>query len=123
MFDRPTFKDVRKAFKPFSSITLPDGDNEGNPINGETLLLRFKPDDQAHVLHLEKTLYAFTRTADGQVNKRAVNTLTRNGFTASLGKSQYLEDWDSDHRLLGSVTYGEWKLDISDPSNEPTDDY
>lgn len=118
MFDRPSINDVRKALKPLADIPRPDGDNEGDPINGETVYPLLSFEHKALVRHAEEVVFLYARTFDGQVDHRAVNTMTKNGFPANLGPSQYDED-----RLVGSVTTGDWSFDISDPRNKTAEDY
>ncbi len=117
MLNRPSINEVRKTFKHLAYISRPDRDNRGDPINGETVLPFLSSEDQVRVIDAEEMLYQYVRTTDGQVNKRAINTLNKQGFSAYLGGAQYNEE-----RLVGSVTIGEWSIDISDPHTSTVED-
>jgi hypothetical protein len=112
----PTIHDACTALKPLEHIPRPESDNEGDTINADTVFPYLSPFHQEQVRHAEEILYDYTRTSDGQPNRRALNTLTRNGYPASLDPSQ-----DNYELLRGRVKVGEWEIDISDPQSE-TDD-
>lgn len=109
MFYRPTIRDVVAALKPLEGIPRPDGDNEGDPINGDTVFPFLLPEHQHLVSHAENTVRNYTRTDECTVNRRGVNAMTRNNFKTNLDPSQYYPD-----TLSGFVQVGENKLDISD---------
>lgn len=113
---RPTIQAVRAALEPIEHIPRPEGDNEGAPINGDAVFPYLSPVHQEQVRHAEEILYDYTRTLDGQPNRRAVNTVTRNGYLASLDQAQ-----DDCELLRGRVGVGEWEIDISDPQGETND--
>jgi hypothetical protein len=117
MFDRPTIKELLEALKPLANIPRPYGDNEGDPINSDTVFPFLSPEHQEKVLLAEEKAYEYSRTFNGQVDRRALTTMNKNGIPANLGPSQYHQD-----RLVGSVTVGDWEIDISDPHNEADDD-
>ncbi|CAB3746046.1 hypothetical protein LMG29542_00109 [Paraburkholderia humisilvae] len=117
MFDRPTIQDVLAALKPLIGIPRPVGDNEGDPINGDTVFPYLSPKHQEQVQHAATVAYEYARTDDGEANRRALNTMTRHGFRASLDPAQY----EPDH-LVGRVIAGEWEIDISDPRCGSADD-
>lgn len=117
MFNRPTIQEVRETLTPLIGIPRPDRDNEGDPINGDTVFPYLSPMNQELVRRAEEIVYEYARTTDGQVDRRAVNTMTKNGFRASFDPSQYDQD-----RLVGYVTVGDWKIDISDPRSEMEDE-
>jgi len=117
-FQRPTFREVRRALKTLESIPRPDGDNEGDPINGETVLPHLSPEHQDQVHAASELINRYVRTFDGQPDVRSLNTLRRNGVPASLHQSQ-----DDPFRLVGRVGDWERSLDVSDPGGaESIDD-
>ncbi len=122
MHFRPSVREVLSALKALKDIPRPCGDNDGDPINGDTVFPYLTPEEQEKVRNAEDIAYSYVRTVDGLIDRRAMNTLIRNGVTASLGVAQYREDWDPDDRLVGNIICGEWPLDISDPNNAPKND-
>lgn len=116
-FQRPTFREVRRALKTLESIPRPDGDNEGDPINGESVLPYLSREHQDQVHAASELINRYVRTFDGQPDQRSLNTLKRNGIPATLHQSQY-----DPFRLVGRVGQWEKYLDVSDPGDtEPTD--
>ena len=108
MMSAPSIDDVRKALKPLVEIPVPYGNHEGDPVNCDLVRRFLSPEHQSWVRHAEEITNLYARTVDGQANRRAVNTLIKNGFPANLGPSQYASS-----RLAGSVTVGDWHIDIS----------
>lgn len=117
MIAAPSINDVREALKLLADIPVPFGNNEGDPLNGDTVLPYLSHEHQSLVRSAEEYCYRYARTFDGQVNRRAVKTMTKNGFPANLGPSQY--DFSS---LVGSVAIGDWRIDISDLHNIALED-
>jgi hypothetical protein len=113
----PTIQEVIQALEPLAAIPRPYGDNEGAPINSDTVFSHLSSEHQDLVSQAEEVVYAYTRTSDGQVNTRAVNTITRHGYKTSLGPSQYDYEY-----LDGRVAIRNWDLDISDPRPGSADD-
>lgn len=109
MYQRPTLQDVREALERIKKIPRPYGDNEGDPINSDTVFPELSPEHQLAVSHAYQVCFEYTRTLDGKVDRRAVGYLTRAGYRTSLDTSQYQPD-----RLVGSVEVDNWELDISD---------
>lgn len=105
-----SLNDVLSALKPIASIPCPPGDNDGDPINADTVLPYLSPLHQQQVQYAVELLHDYTRLSDGTPNRRAVNALTRNGYPATLHEDQYDID-----RFVGRVVAGEWDIDISDP--------
>jgi hypothetical protein len=112
MFDRFTIRDVIDAFSPLAGIPRPDTDNEGDPINANSILPYLSPMHAQQASHAVTVAYQYARTVTGDPDRRALNTMARHGFPASLGPAQYEPD-----RMVGSVTVGDWWIDISDPSS------
>lgn len=112
----PTIRDARAALKAIEHIPRPDGDNEGDPINGVTVFPYLSKEHQALVLHAEEVVHSYARDGLHQPNRRAINAMTRNGFPAYLHPSQ--EDYDM---MYGQVKAGEWIIDISDPQVSSSD--
>lgn len=109
MFDRPTIRDVIDALAPLAHIPRPYTDNEGDPINGDSVLPYLSAEHAQLVRHAAAVVYEYARTADCEPDRRALNTMTRHGFHATLNPAQYEPD-----RQVGGVTVGNWYLDISD---------
>ncbi len=108
MFDQykpTTLSDVKKALNKLESIDRPNSDNEGMPINSPDVYNFLPASDQEKVDDAELTTKKYLQ----EKGKRGVTELNKSGFTTSFGPSQY--DPDSND---GTVTVGEWELDISD---------
>lgn len=117
MFYRPSIREVNKALAALVDIPRPDTDNEGDPINGRSVLPYLSHENAQRVRHAEELLYKYTRNWDGQPDRRALNTLGRHGYDASLDTAQYEPD-----KLAGSVRAGDWYIDISDELSIGEDD-
>ena len=117
MFDRPTIRDVVDALTPLARIPRPDTDNEGDPINGDTVFPYLSPEHAKQVRHAEDVVSAYSRTADGAPDRRSLNTMRRHNFNTTLDPAQ-----DDPDMLLGAVTVGDWTLDISDVPCRGDDD-
>lgn len=111
MFNRPSIQDIVNALSPLANIPRPNTDNDGDPINGYTVLPYLSPEHAEQVLHAESLVYEYARGIDGGPDRRSINTMTRRGFRATLDPAQYEPD-----RLTGSVRVGDWYIDISDVS-------
>ena|SRR5690554_4598549 len=111
-FRPPTIADIREALEPIPMIKRPDTDNDGDPLNGSTVFPYLTWVEQQQVAKAYDLLYRYCRTPDGGPDNRALTTLRKNGFPASLDPSQY-----DPTRLVGFVTVGEWDINISDPVN------
>lgn len=118
MFLRPTIEDVREALMPLAGIPRPYGDNEGDPINGDTVFPYLAPAHQAAVLQAERVCIDYTRTPDGLPDRRSISHMIRSGFPTHLDPYQYSSD-----KLVGDVAIGDWSLDISDQISESDDAY
>lgn len=117
MYPPPTIRDVLRVITPLAKIPRPEGDNEGDSINSESIMRDLTPKQREEVLFAEEILHEYTRHADGQPIRKSVNALTRNGFYTSLHEDQY-----DPCRIVGQTSVGAWNLDLSDPSSEHTDD-
>jgi hypothetical protein len=73
----PTIQAICSALKPIERIPRPEGDNDGDPINSDTVYPYLSIAHQQQVRYAEELLYDYTRTSDGQPNRRAINTLIR----------------------------------------------
>ena len=113
MFNRPSIRDVVNALSPLANIPRPDADNDGDPINGDTVLPYLSPEHAKQVRHAASLVHEYARRIDGEPDRRSINTMTRHGFHATLDPAQYELD-----RLTGSVTVGDWHIDISDVSRD-----
>jgi hypothetical protein len=90
-------------------IDRPDGDNEGDPLNGPTIYPYLSTVQQEHVDTAEDLCCKYTRRLGGEIDRRALGHLVRKGFHTQLGPAQYEAD-----RLVGGIDFGEMTLDISD---------
>ena len=112
-FSHSSFTEVCAALKPLASIKRPYGDNEHLPINHAAIKDKLSGNEREAVEHVEALIFNYVRNADGGPNRRAINTLARNGFPASLNPGQY------DHsRFFGTISVGDWYLNVSDPRND-----
>lgn len=114
-FARPTFREAKISLKAVAKIERPEGDNHHLNLNHREIVDALASDQQANVEEAQKVLHEFVRNADGEANRRAINTLIRNGFPANLGPDQY-----DPYRMVGHVQVGEWRIDLSDP--DPSED-
>lgn len=106
---KPTFRDVKKALDALQTIERPEGDNEGDPINSQTVYPLLKTKDQRRVDAAE-IASEYVRNSDGTPNRRAIGTLNRNGYPIAFNEAQ-----DDPLRMVGCVGSGDWELDLSDP--------
>ena len=117
----PTKKDVIAALQAIESIERPDGDNEGDAINSDTVYPYLSPQQQELVDHAETVTKEYVRKPgdDGdEPNRRSLTELSKAGYPASLNTDQY-----DPYRLVGNIAVSdEWRLDVSDSNNQPTDD-
>ena len=113
---KPTFKTVKAALEAIESIERPEGDNEGDPINSDTVYPLLQPKDQRKV-DAANIVHEYIRNDDGEPNRRAINTLIRNGFHASFNESQ-----EDPLRNVGRVESGDWVIDVSDPIPDSHDE-
>ena len=117
----PTKKDVIAALQALENIERPDGDNEGDAINSDTVYPYLSPQQQELVDHAEAVTKEYVRKQGDEgdePNNRSLTELSKAGYPANLNTDQ-----DDPYRLVGSVTVSdEWKLDVSDSNNQPADD-
>mgnify|MGYP000134319671 CR=1 FL=1 len=116
----PNKKDVVTALEALRNIERPEGDNEGDPINSPSVYPSLSPQDQAKVDHAEEVAKEYVRKPGDEgdePNKRSLTELDKAGLPAYIGPDQY-----DPYRLVGDVQVGDWKLDLSDPSNQHEDD-
>ncbi|QPL30868.1 hypothetical protein [Pseudomonas fragi] len=116
MYHTPTLNDACHVLTSLDSIPRPYGDNEGDPINSDSVYYSLSAAHQAMVDHAEGVLKIYTRTPDQQPNNRAIHHLQNRGFKAYLGQDQY-----DPYRLVGVVETQEWTLVISDPKTAEDD--
>lgn len=112
MFEPTSIDDVRQALKEVENIERPYADNEGDPLNSPLVYDYLSPEDQEKVDHANEVVSDYVRNPAGEPNKRSITTLNKNGFYAHFNQDQY-----DPYRYVGSVTVGEWKIDVSDPSS------
>jgi hypothetical protein len=120
MFSKPNARDAESALKVLSKIEVPKGgDVDGEPLNSPGVLSLLPTETQQIVLHNVEIVADYARR-DGDMgavaNNRALNTLRRKGYEASLNEGQYEND-----RLVGEVGNGDFHIDISDPSDEESE--
>jgi hypothetical protein len=107
-----SIKDVRQASEAIENIKRPDADNEGDPLNSPLVYDYLSPEEQEKVDRVVEVLIGYVRDPAGEPNKRSITTLNQNGFRASFNQDQYDPD-----RYVGSVSIGDWDIDVSDPSS------
>ncbi|RZG16102.1 hypothetical protein EXT47_08470 [Pseudoalteromonas sp. CO342X] len=112
MFEPTSIDDVRQALKEVEDIERPDADNEGDPLNSPSVYDYLSPENQEKVDHAVEVVCDYVRNSAGEPNKRSITTLNNNGFSAHFNQDQY-----DPYRYVGSVTVGEWEIDVSDPSS------
>lgn len=117
MYHTPTLDDACHVLTALDSIPRPYGDNEGDPINSDSVYYSLSAEHQAMVDHAEGVVKIYTRTPDNQPNTRALNHLQRRGFKAYLGPDQY-----DPYRLVGAVETQVWALVISDAKSASDED-
>ncbi|MDQ0706987.1 hypothetical protein QF043_005779 [Pseudomonas sp. W3I7] len=110
MYHTPTLDDACHVLTALDTIPRPYGDNEGDPINSDSIYYSLSAEHQAMVDHAEGVVKIYTRTPDQQPNKRAIGHLLNRGFKAFLNQDQY-----DPYRLVGAVETQGWTLMISDP--------
>ena len=117
----PTKKDVVEALQALESIERPDGDNEGDAINSDSVYPHLSAEQQDLVDHAENVTKEYVRKPSDEgdeTNQRSLTELDKSGYPASLNTDQY-----DPNRLVGNITVSdEWKLDVSDSSTKSTDD-
>lgn len=117
----PTKKDVVRALQALGGIERPDGDNEGDAINSDSVYPYLSPEQQNLVDHAETVLKEYVRKLGDEgdePNRRSLTELNNSGYPANLHADQH-----DPCRLVGRVTVNEeWELDVSDPGNETASD-
>jgi TRAP-type C4-dicarboxylate transport system substrate-binding protein len=113
----PTKKGVIAALQALENIERPEGDNEGDAINSDTVYPNLTPHQKELINHAATVTNEYIRKLGVEPNKRSLTELRKAGYPAYLNTDQYDPD-----RLLGYVKVSdEWKLDLSDHNNQPTD--
>lgn len=69
MHHTPTLNDACHMLTSLDSIPRPYGDNEGDPINSDSVYYSLSAEHQAMVNHAEGVLKIYTRTPDQQPNR------------------------------------------------------
>ncbi|CAM5441260.1 hypothetical protein [Alishewanella longhuensis] len=103
---------VLQALKEVEYIERPDADNEGEFLNSPSVYNYLSSEDQEKVDHAVEVVGDYVRNPAGKPNKRSITTLHKKGFSAHLNQDQY-----DPYRYVGSVTVGEWEINVSDPSS------
>ena len=112
-FGRPSFRAVEIALKAVAKIQRPEGDNEHLPLNHPEILDGLSSGDREAVERADSLAREFVRDGGGESNRRAVNTLTRNGFPTDFGPAQ--EDL---YHTVGSIKLPNGDIDVSDPTDD-----
>lgn len=117
----PTKKDVIAALQALENIERPQGDNEEDAINSKAVYPYLSTQQQELVEHAENVVKKYVRKPGDEgdePNSRSLTELNNAGYRVNLNTDQY-----DPSRLVGSVTVGDkWKLDVSDPNSQTTDD-
>ncbi|AMV47827.1 hypothetical protein [Paraburkholderia caribensis] len=112
MFASPTVQDVVSALKQLETISRPEGDNEGEAINSPDIYGCLSTEQQEMVDVAVELTQQYVRQAGDfgdEPNKRAITNLNKKGYRTILQPDQY-----DPSLLVGDVTLGPWRLDISD---------
>jgi len=112
-FKPVTIQDVVNALEPLDRIPHPEGDNEGDPLNGDTVYPHLSPKHQDQVDHAVETVTDYIRFNRDEPNNRAITEMNKKGFRTNLDPSQY-----TPYAFQGEVVGKSWSLDLSDPSSE-----
>lgn len=99
-----TLSDVKKALQKIESIEVPNSDCDGMPINHPDTYNYLSREDQESVDNAEILAKKYLKKG-----KRAITELNKSGFKTYYGQSQHNPDSND-----GSVTIGNWELDVSD---------
>tara|TARA_R100001377_G_C3182525_1_gene107216 strand:- start:352 stop:702 length:351 start_codon:yes stop_codon:yes gene_type:complete len=114
MYKPVSIKDVREALGAVENIERPDADNEGDPLNSPLVYDYLSQEDQEKVDRAVEVVSDYVRNPAGEPNNRSITTLNNNGFRANFNQDQY-----DPYRYVGSVSIGDWDIDVSDqPSGE-----
>jgi hypothetical protein len=116
MFEPSSIQDVRQALKAVEDIERPDADNEGDPLNSPLVYDYLSPEDQKKVDRAVEIVSGYVRDPAGEPNNRSITTLNKNGFRSNFNQDQY-----DPYRYVGSVSVGDWDIDVSDPSSGEED--
>ena len=112
MYYQPTLEDICYILVRIDMIPRPCGDNEGDPINGDSVYPWLSHEDQTIVDRAFELLHAYTRIG-GEPNKRSITYLHKRGYGAALNPHQY-----DPCRLVGYVSTENWVISLSDASWE-----
>lgn len=119
-YKQTSITDVVEALDALKNIERPDGDNEGDPINSQSVYGHLSPEQQELVDNAERVASDYLRKQGDEgkePNNRAITELKKHGYEASLNADQYEHD-----RLVGHVKVDGWVVDINDPSPESNGD-
>ena len=110
----PSKKDAIAALKTIENIQRPEGDNEGEAINSESIYNQLSPEEQDAVDKAVTTLKEYVRKPGDEgdePNRRAITELNKEGFYTTLGQHQ-----EDPYLLDGHIKGKEWIVDIGDQS-------
>ena len=104
-----TITDVSNALEAIRPIVRPDADNEGQPINGDSVYSYLSSAEQQIVDIAVDTVNSYVRVSGDEIDNRAIAHMNRRGYYTSLQSHQY-----EPYKLTGYVDVGEWVIDLSD---------
>jgi hypothetical protein len=117
-----TINEVVNALIPLSNIARPDGDNENDSINDDSVFNFLSDKEQGLIDEAQRLVRDYVITVSNSrcvPNQRAITELNHKGFATSLSSDQY-----DPNRLVGAVQIiselspDSWRLNISDRLNE-----
>lgn len=111
MYGPISIQDIRQALKAVEDIDRPDADNDGDALNSPLVYNYLSSQDQEKVDRAVELVNDYVRDSEGAANNRAVSILNRSGFRTNFNEDQYEPD-----RYVGSLSVGDWEIDISDPT-------
>lgn len=109
-------EDVHQALNEVEGIERPDADNEGDPLNSPSVYEYLSNENKEKVDRAVDVLRDYVRNPAGEPNNRAITELNKSGFT-----THFNQDQDEPYLYVGSVSIGDWEIDVSDPSSEEDD--
>ena len=108
-----TIHDVTAALEALRHVQRPYGDNEGDPINHPCIYDDLPPPTQEAIDSAWHHVREYCSNPDGTIKLRGVTAVKKRGYEIYLGPNQ-----NDPYSLSGSVTVGDWELNLSDASGE-----
>lgn len=110
-FNPITIDDVASALNNLKTIERPYGDNEGSAINSPSVYDYLSVDEQQLIDNSVQIVRDYICNTGSEPNRRAIAVLNHRGYCTYFNQDQY-----DPYRFVGSVSVGDWLVDISDPT-------